>query len=469
MDIPLPRLARAVLLTLFAGVGVLFGLSLSFAPETAHASSVIQCGEPSCSVDSTVRSESSWATEQYTSSTGTVSQPGSGDQPKFLTEYVPCGSWHNSRTLQLVFSYPAVDSNAHRCWFDDRTMQESDTCPPRSDRASNGRVDYYIERVREDGSTVWLYARFRCLYPTDDYAPVERLLGSGKVYTGGQGDFLSTGTAVNSATNTTFGGVGRISDTTGYISRSVDLSNPEAYVGAWAPAFTARTLTTASGDPVYGFYRLDWRLDYRICERWAYPAWLNVLSRVDCSRSGADTSTTPYTYACNFNPPLVTGVRADALFVPSQCAPSWVCEFTGDLTVNGIREPLTVMRNGQSLDVRYPHPTASGDRLRNPGAWQYLHTPVSTATPSLTYVRSSWRWDTWETYRANGTIAFNWASDSDARPFAWTTNYRFTGEWFLPVQDAVNGGASMEWVTGSATCPQNTSSQNINVVRSVNR
>lgn len=457
-----------ILLLTFAGLALgVFTAVLNI--QSSHAASSTSCGRTECYVDSAVRGESDWATEPYTSQTGETVTPGTGGgggTPKFLTTYTACSSWHSSSTGGLVFTYPHESSGTHRCWFPDLTMTESNTCPPRPDRASNGRVDYYIERVKEDGSKVWVFARFRCLYPTDSNAPIKRLVGQGKVYTGGQASFYQTSTTAKAKVNKKYAGGGTLSNTTGYINRKVNLKQPERYVGAWEPAFQARTLTR-NGQPVYGYYRLDWRLDYRNCERWAYPAWLNVPSVYDCSERGTDTSASPYTYACNFTPPLRTGVQTNALFTPSRCAPDWACVIPNDYEVGGEPTRLTVLRNGEGVSVQVPTGSVRGSGVRNARGWKVAHTINPKATPDESYVQTSWAWEKWQTYRRNGTIAFNWASENRSSPFRWSTRYKFVADFYLPVQ---NGNTwSYKWVTGSGTCSQTLNSPAVSVTRSVNR
>lgn len=429
-------------------------------------------------MDSTVRAESDWAEESYTGSDGSVVNPRGGGssssgstQPKFLTKYISCSAWHHS-SGRLVFSYPAEDSSSYRCWFPDRSMSDNDTCPPRGDRASNGRVDYYIERVKDDGSKVWLFARFKCLYPTDDYAPIERLQGSGKVYTGGQAAFRNVGSY---ATASRAGTGGTLTASTGYITRNVNLGNPEAYTGSWQPSFTARTGTLGNGSPMYGYYRLQWDLDYRICDKWAYPSWLGQPARYDCSKAGRDTTVTGYTYACNINPALQARNVAGARFSPHECQQSWRCEFRGQLSVNGITSDLTVMRNGEELEIRNPTPSVTG-QVRNARSWTVLNSIKSGSSPlkpkvdpnsSEQYFRASFQWDKRVTYRPTENLAFYWASDTAGSGFSWSQSYGFTGDFYVPKQDAVGGSTVWVWAADTTTCPQSITSPRITVVRAV--
>lgn len=472
MDIHLPRLPRLTFNPLLLLLAVLLGVAIAIIgfsanPPSAYASSSTGCGQAVCYVDSQVRGESDWASEPYVGSDGETVTPGSGGggTPGFKSKYVGCSSWYPKSSNRLSFTYPAKNSNDYDCWFDDKAMNQG--CPPTGDRASNGRVDYYIERVGVGGKNVWLFARFKCLYPTDPFAPIESEAGRGKIYTGGQGDFYQT-MSTKEVVKATRSGVR--TDTTNYVNRGVNLSNPEAWAGSWSPSFTAKTGTNANGSPMYGFYRLLWNLDYRICVKWSYPAWLNQPVRYDCSQAGTDTTVQPFTYACDTNPPLQRGVRSTALFQASDCVSSWQCVITGSTLVGGSTEPLTVMRNGQNTPVTNATPGVKifdTSRVRNVRAWNIYRTPTPGSTPSLDYVKTSWKWEKWEPFTAGSQIAFNWASEPD-RPFSWDSRYKFTADYLVPKQSGLDGAVSWVWVTQNREC-LSSHSPDIGVVRSVNR
>lgn len=465
-----------VLLAIVAGI-----FCVLFNTPPAHASgSTTSCGQAVCYVDSTVRSESNWASEPYTATDGTT-HPGSSSgssgsgssQPKSMSAYRACDSWLPVNGGQSTSRYPAQNSSSMNCHFSDGGAVGGGTgvvwymCPPQGDRASNGRVTYYVERVYENGTTAWVYARYRCLYPTDAYAPIERETARGKVYTGGEANFYQT--TAPQATQATRSGVR--TSASGYINRGVNLSNPEAWVGAWSPAFSARTGTTAAGAPLYGYYRLLWELDYRICVRYEFPAWLGQPARYDCGQVGRDTTVEPFTFACDTNPPLQRGVRPGALFNASDCVPSWECQLSGDTTVGGTPDRLTVIRNGQPIPVTFATPTVrilDPARVRDVRDWKTWHTITPGSTPSSQYVKSSWVWDRWVDYRATGTIAFNWASDSESQPFSWGDRYRFTADYLVPTQSAVDGSVSYVWVASTRDC-LSSDTPLIDVVRSANR
>lgn len=468
MDVDLQRhgVALRIVLFLLAVVAGFFTVLLNAPP--AHASgSTTSCGQAVCYVESTVRSESDWASEPYTGSNGETVTPGSGSggstQPKFLTKYVSCSSWWNSATGRVQTTYPGKDAATSECWMNDRTLDGS--CPPQNGRASNGRVDYYIERVKADGSTVWLYARFKCVYPTDAYFfPGIRTT---KVYTGGQTDFFR---AYNATQAPQAIRTGDLTSSSGYVTRNVDLNNPQNYGGGWSISHRAQTGVTAAGNPWYGYYRLLSVLDYRLCQETIYPAWMGEPRVVDCSRQGQDTFVEPFTFACDTNPPLQRGVRLGALFDSSRCVPTWECQISGQTTVGGFPDRVTVLRNGQPSEVVFPTPTVrilDPARVRDVRNWQSHQTITPGSTPTAQYVKTSWVWDRWESYRPTGTIAFNWASTTAAQPFAWTSRYRFTANFLVPTQSAVDGSVSYVWVPDTREC-LTSGSPNVDVVRSVN-
>lgn len=458
---------------LLIGGSVLLGaITASFALTASPApANAVQCGAAECSIDSTARGESNWRDEISQGSNGNTGGGGSGtpSNPNRRTYYAPCASFIPTGGGTNTNSYPAVNSSSYNCFAGNGGWGGgsggSTICSPRSDRAANGILKVYVVHpvTQREIAAYWV-----CLYPTDAYAPIERIVGGGKVYTGGVGNFHSVG-SIPEAQN--FGNSGLLSSTSGYVNRGVNLSAPEPWIGSWQPSFTAKTAKKSNGDPLYSYYRLSWSLDYRMCNKWAYPSWLGVPARYDCSQQGTDRSAQPWTFACNIGtPPLKAGIIAGASFVPSTCEPRWQCVINEPLRVNGLTDTFTIMRNGDRLPVTLPTVGVSGTGVQKARDWKVKHTLNDGATPSTSLIDQTWKWGQWENYKKDGnTIAFYWASSSATQPFSWRTNYKFTADFYLPTQDSIGGATTYKWVVGGAECPQVKQSPKILVQRAVNR
>lgn len=451
--------------------GLLLPLLFLFFPTASHASNT-GCGEAVCYVDTTVRGESNW--QDYMDDTTSTTTGGTVTPKDTASFYTACDTWLPVGGGSSTHSYPVQNSGSMACHFKDGGAYSTGNgeiwfvCPPSAGRASNGRLTYLVKGVNSAGESVWVYARYRCLYPTDAYAPTERLLGSGKVYTGGQADFYQTesGSQAQQPIRT-----GTQTDTSGYINRGVDLNNPEAWAGSWSPSFTARTGTTATGDPLYGYYRLLWNLDYRTCVKYGYPAWLHQPLRYDCSHRGTDITVSPYTYACDANPPLQAGIRDGAKFKPADCVPAWSCSVQGSTTIADQAVALAVMRNGEPLPVRFATPTVNvsdPSRVRDVRAWKIRNTPTPGATPDAgKYTTTSWWWGSWEAFKQDGQIAFHWASASGS-PFSWTSEFKFTADFLVPAQTSPGDPVRWVWVASTENCTS-TGSPAVDVLRAVNK
>ena len=434
-------------------------------PAQADSVPTTSCGQAVCFVETTVRGESDWQNEVDDT---TVGGGGTSAPSPFKNEVHLCDSWLPKSGGVGVGSYPADNSSSYVCNFRDGGTSSGGSgttwfqCPPLTDRAANGRVDRYI--VDKDGKATFAY--FYCMYPTDDYAPIERELGRGKIYTGGQGDFYRTGSGSSAKQASTSG---TLTDSTGYVDRGVKLSNPEAYTGSWQPKFQAKTGTTAAGKPLYGYYRLLWKLDSRICIKYGYPSWLNEPTRYDCSQKVQDVIVNPFTYACDSNPALAAGVRSNAKFDPAACESGWTCAVSSPMKVGGQTKAITVMRNGEGVPVVNPagKVTKHGADIRNVGHWQTFSTINAGSDPDdPDEYQASWEWDKWETYSKDADIAFYWATEPKGS-FRWKTAYRFQAEFYVPTQAHVDGGTTYKWVMSTGKCGS-TQSAPVSVVRSVN-
>lgn len=461
---------RTILLTL-VGLATAFIASTQAVPASALT---VDCGDAVCSVSSTVRGESDW--REVVASQPPANTNTSTDVVSITT----CSSWLPRGGGQSISSsYPVQNSNTYDCYFPDSGATGGNNaevflvCPPAPDRSANGRATVFTRLA--DGTLVYKY--FFCLYPTDPYAPVERLIGSGKIYVGGEGIFSHTD--LDHTGRLTPGGT--ITDRTGYIIRGFNpaIHDPADWVGAWTPAFNARTGTQPNGNPLWGYYRLDWVLDYRICDRYAYPSWLGQPTRLDCSRTGTDRTSDPFTYSCALTPPLQPGIILTS-FSPLRCAEGLrVCEVFPD-TIQNRNSNLTVMRNGDPLTVQNPTPRVEATNpsfVRNITWTGIYRTVVPGSTPfegtnpnaSNQLFTSSWQWGRWENPRnhQDGTIAFYWASDSNAG-FRWNTAHQFRAEMFVFTQQSLNAPPRREWVSASFGCQGNQPSPTVSVVRSIN-
>ncbi|MFL0358605.1 hypothetical protein [Curtobacterium flaccumfaciens] len=392
------------------------------------------------------------------------------------TYYSPCGYWLPTGGGTSERSFPVKSSGSYNCFFTDGSSYGGGAggtfyqCAPHGDRASNGRVVVF----KVDSTThKEIYAYYFCLYPTDAYAPIERMTGSGKIYTGGQGNFYRT---VTSGEATVYASTGTRTASSGYISRGVDLSHPEAYTGAWQPGFRATTGTKSDGTPLYGYYRLTFALDYRLCQKWEYPSWLGQPVRYDCAKQGQDRIVNPYTYACNLNPALQGGIKAGAKFYPSQCVTGWRCVIGPNIKVGGQPLAVSVMRNGQQVRVDNPTVAVAGNGIRDARNWRTKEQIAGGSTPLLgsdpnssrQYFKAGWRFNDWHPYAKTSNIAFYWASTDQQHPFQWKQSYSFTSDYLVPTQSAVGEATHYKWVTDSAVCPDVRASAKTLVVRSAN-
>lgn len=471
---PLKRLPYVILVGVALLLGVAF-ITLFSPASNAHAASTVTCSAAVCSATSTQYAVGDWRGDmaEYGARTGTT-PPRNPPQRVFFS---PCGSWNTGNASSAggarVYNYPANSSGSYTCWANGGTYGIT-ACPPLRDRASNGLLVVY--RINSEGRS--FYSHVRCLYPIDSYAPVERKTGSGKVYTGGAGSFFNTGTGQSAANAaSTYGTSGTRTDTTGYINRNVDLSNPERFTGEWSPSFNAKTGTLRNGDPMYGYYRLAWNLDYRICDKWEYPSWIREPARYDCARSGQDRTADPFTYACDSNPPLRAGIHAGT-FTPSACNKAWQCVADNDLLIGGLKDTITILRNGEAIPVTNPKPrvTQVGDQVRNP-RWEYRSELLEGSTPYNFDVKvdhkDQWFYSTmsldnkWLPYKATDEVAFYWASDGGGG-WQYQQQYAFTGEFLVPAQANVNGGSSSTYATDRVVCSTTEVSPKVIAVRSVN-
>lgn len=444
-----------------AAVGVFIALTVALLCFSDRAEA-ISCGEAECYVSSVVPTNSSWESEPLGTG-GENSDSGSSAPSDYVYSFTPCRDWYGGGTIGN--NSPTYPITPRSCGNIPLAM----TCPPLTDRSATGWLNIYLKT--ETGKQKLVGAT--CLYPTDEYAPVERKLGEGKIYVGGRADFYQTS---HKSSATVYSREGTLTDSSGYVSRGANLSNAEAYAGVWKPSFTGKTGKKANGDPLYGYYRLIWDLDYKICEKWGYPSWLGVPARYDCSRGGQDRVVETYTYACNLSPAIRAGVASNADFRPSACERGWSCSVSDPIRVNGYAADLSTMRNGVPLEVEFPSltvHTSASDRVRGVRGEQLKVNVVDGSTPwnkdfkdansSQQFFASSWVWDRWQSSR-DGELRFYWASEPN-RPFSITADYRFTADFFVYSQDSLTSGTRTQFAEDTVECGHRTSAK-ITVLRS---
>lgn len=444
-------------------IGGLFALttfvaSLLFSTSQAEA---ISCGAAQCYVESTVKGESNWKESAVVKPGNPAPSPSN-----FEAQYVGCSFWFTGVIpMKHHYQYPGDQSNTFGCYFNAGLFPGSreEICPANNVGAANGRTNVYYVDPSTGQKT---FAYFYCVYPTAEYAPVEKIQGSGKIYVNGSAAFYNIG-LTSSTSKINHGAGGTVTDSTGLIQRGVDLANPEMYAGEWRPSFMGRTETLPNGSPAYGFYRLDWTLNYHQCEKWGYPSWINEKPRYDCSQTGTDRIVEPYTYACNFDPALIRGINNSALFRPGECEKTWTCEVDPNLFVGGQLDAISVMRNGHKIPVSYHAPLVTGEGVKNPRNYQVKHSITPGSTPSKEYVWTSFEWDKWQLFNEKQQVAFNWVSDDASKPFSFRNDYRYTADFLLPSQGSISDGTVYKWVEGSENCPGASLSPEIRVLRSV--
>ena len=455
---------KKYLATILFSAALALVASVASSPATpAYAASGTQCGAAYCTISTSIQAESSWR-EDITANIKASGTPANSPEAviKRKTYNKACDSWLPVGGGKSVKSYPLTP---HTCNFTDGGVSSGGsgtvwwTCAPRGGRSANGRVTVY-QIDPTTGKEVYGY--YLCFYPDDAHAPIERNVGQGEIATGGKGDMVKVNDP-NSAP--VFASTGLVTDTTNYVNRGVNLSNPEAYTGSWSIPFAAKTGMNPSGLPVYGYYSLKMAIDYRICVKWAYPSWLGQPARYDCSKQGQHQTVTPYTYACNINPALQQGIVAGAEFIPSRCAPAWECVMSAPILINGIAADTTTMRNGEQLKVTNPTPSVKGGQIRNSRSWAIKNTINPNTTPDSKFITQSWKWNEWEPWKKAHTIAFNWASDSSSKPFSWNQKARFSADFWVPTQASVSEGTVYNWVPSAAECPQTTQSPKNLVIR----
>lgn len=449
-------------------------VTLLFTAKQAHAGEV-SCGAIQCNVSS---SQYAQGTDYRTppQSGGGGSSGGSGSGIKVIREFTECATWYGLAPAGYlaVSSYP--DPTAPGAWLCrfERSMTDVNAqlpqCPKLGDRIAYGMTRVWVMNPNGSRGDLWYtycnYPVLRYVTPTISYFTRP---------TGGVGDFLQTGTTSSGAAQASvYGAGGTVADTTGYRGTGFNPGNPTADVRL-DQSFNAKTALTPQGQPRYGFYRLQWRIDWVEYQLQRWNPWLGKADVFTQTRTYSTTQATPYTYACNLNPPLVQGVIGGANFDPAQCARnSWQCDVRGELQVQGTSTPVEVMRDGTHLPVTFPRFDVNGNGVRNAVKSTITEVDTSKVTPvngsdpngAKQYFDAEWTWNTWRAYDPNEKwLAFYWSTDQ-GKPFIFSQRYRFSGQFYVPVSGSINGGTHYEWVDGAAECGITKNSNQVTVLRS---
>lgn len=448
--------------------------TLLLTAQEAHAGEV-SCGAIQCNVTSS----------QYAQGTDSSTPPqtggggysgGGGSSVAVIRQFTQCATWYGMAPAGFLAtsSYPdPTRPGEWLCRFE-RGMTDVNAQLPQCSKIGD-RIAYGMTRVwiaNPDGSRGDLWYTY-CNYPSLRY--VTPTVSYFTRPTGGVGDFLQTGTTSSGAAEASvYGAGGTLADSTGYRGTGFDSGNPAADVRL-DQSFNAKTALTPQGQPRYGFYRLQWRIDwveYRL-ERW-HP-WLGKADVFTQLRTFDTTQATPYTYACNLNPALAQGVISGANFDPAQCArSSWQCDVTGDIQVQNTSLPVQVMRDGTHLPVTFPRFDVNGSGVRNTVKSTISEVDTSNITPvngsdpnwAKQYFDAEWTWNTWTGYDPNTKwLAFYWTTDQ-GKPFSFDQRYRFSGQFYVPVSGSINSPTYYDWVDGAADCGISKTSNQVTVLRS---
>jgi hypothetical protein len=430
------------------------GITIAASLITAQtASADVSCGSIQC----TVGSQQTAVGSETGGGGGTGTTPGGGGggtvKPKYTSVYTACVSWYGleSGGWQAQQTYPDPEAaGAWNCRFE-RQMSDHPKNLPQCGKTGDGRVAYGrydMFLINPDGSK-GEYKYFYCVYPTKAYLTPK--VTTIKSPTGGIGDFYHVG-AANMTSQ--YGTSGTKADSTGYRTTSFNRAAPS--VVGLDQSFNAKTLVI-NGQPSYGFYRVQWKIDMAEYRRSIWPSWLGKADTFAHVRDYSTFSADAYTYGCNLNPALISGVRNDAIFDPSECArTTWQCDIRGEITHLGTAGNVQVMRDGSHIPVTFPTFGVVGNGVRNITKQQtYTGVDTNTVSPvngvgskpdyAKQYFQSNWNWNSWQAYEPTKErwVAFYWASEN-GKTFNYAQQYRFTGEFYVPAQGSIGGGSATD-------------------------
>lgn len=465
----------------------LVGTSLTQA-ESASADSTITCAGITCQAEGAV-----FGTGGTTNTGGNTSgNAGGSTAGNVKTSYQPCKYWSAGGQGQPVSKYPAnfvaQGIANYQCQIGS-SVGINVLCPVGANGVPPiGRYDT-TETIKNGKKTVTIDTGWRCYYPAGKDSPVP-VVTSLVCYTVPNDAFwYYNGTQ-------TSGGVGKYRVGTelssypgGAKNTGWSASNPTANCGGVNLSFAAQT-QVVNGIPTYGYYTMSFTTTYVVVTHSVLPAVWKIPASNAISAPITTHYTTPYTYSCQLNPALQTGINTSVSFDPATCAGgTWVCK-ESNMTIAGTSQPVSLIRNGRDVPVTGSTLAVSGSGVRNVTAPRYMWGLVAGATPdnpSATDINASNQYFKLVSPQANGTeqqelfntwyanpnsnlnkdIQLYWASNP-GHPFQMNEKFGFTGQFLVYSQAGIGSGTTKSWVTDTATCGNSVTSNPATVLRSVN-
>lgn len=481
------RLRQAALLAVSAVAAVLAsGLLIELQAVPAEAAGEIACSGITCTLTSRV---SSGSVSDGGSGTGGGNGGGSGGgggsaAPVYRYSFEKCTSWYSPNSINdhgdifnSINAYPNPDYQKQTGWscIIWTGGQSYLTCPVVSGNSAYG---IYRQYAHSDTAMTNLLG-YWCSYPAEQW--LQPTITNYKVVTGGQGWFVK----VSSPSAASWAPGGTQTDTTGYRKTGYQSGNPGTYNASLDETFNAKTGVTGSPpQPLYGYYSLRWQRDYASWQKKKWGAWMAAGDVWTFKGSSTEKTAEPYTYGCNLSPALQAGVVSGASFTAADCArqqQKWECSPTSAPQILGTSQPVQVMRDGADVIVKRGNMLARGSGIRSIRDQKEFNTVITTGAQAVSplngtdphgvkqyFQADDWKWNAWTSYspNANGTLHFYWSSDNGGS-WRYSTKYRFTADFLVPVQGALNSPSIEQWVTDTADCGTVTSNT-VTVVRSAN-
>jgi hypothetical protein len=248
----------------------------------------------------------------------------------------------------------------------------------------------------------------------------------------------------------------------------------------------------------YGFYAARTTYDSKKYTLYGYPAWTHITTQFwSAGGTVANNKNYYFIYSCPsalegaYTPYSALPAQGARIFNPALCPSThWQCVLTGTLDVAGTHGAVSLIRNGKNVPVKYPSVTVTGTGFTGvtDATTQYMTTVKSGSTPynpaasdpnaTNQYFKllksdgtTNELFNTWYNSPNANTqknIQYYWASNPGA-PFYLQDTIQINGQFLVPVVNSLNGGVSMQYKQGTATCPNTPVTSNaVTILRSVN-